>query len=219
MVRVEPQTQLKPAPPAPDDTGLSPYFRAPLAPSQQMEPDTLGQFLRKGYQQNRHSPLPSSANVGSNAATNSTVAGAVRTVTSSSLPASLTQSIFTTNGLANGAQTTGTVSMAGTFVLVFVNLSAPGRLRLYSTGAAQATDASRPTSVPPTPGLANCVISDHFLIGSPGVPLNFQCSPPIIGANQDAGQSNTVYWTVTNNSGSTVQMTVKLTYLQMEAIK
>lgn len=50
----------------------SPYFRAALAPSQQLQPDMLGQFYRGNIPQTRHAPLPPSANAAQNAANSST---------------------------------------------------------------------------------------------------------------------------------------------------
>ncbi|VVB52826.1 Uncharacterised protein [uncultured archaeon] len=199
-------------------TQVSPYLRAPLPLPLQYAPDTLKQYNRPGLSSFRVSPQSPSSFPAINAASAGVAQKAI-TVTPSGngLPNSLSNAVFSAN-LANGNSQVGTVTMAPVFTLVFVQTTAISRIQLYATAAARDTspEPTRPLSVPPTPGLDNGVIADFYLTGQPGIPLLFGCSPPIVGANEDTSPTGTVYWRITNLSGSTNTITVTINFLEME---
>lgn len=121
---------------------------------------------------------------------------------------------FTTSSLANGAIANGTVSMAKTFALLHVSVSQASRLRLYSTAAARTADASRPNSVPPTPGTQHGVLADLYL--DTNDKFSWTMAPIALGFNWDATQSSNIYYAVTN-LGSTGTINVSMTYVPMES--
>lgn len=216
---VDAAIQAKPQLPNPE-TQVSPYLRAPLPLPLQYSGDTIKQYNRPGLSSFRISPLPPSGIPTINSAAKSVIQTQTTTtvVSSGGLPSALTTVSITSGSIANNATFTGTVSMAKTFALVNVLTNIASRIQLYSTAAGRDTipEPTRPTSVPPTPGLANSIILDLVLTGLPGVPLNFPCDPVILAANQDATQSTTIYFRLTNQSGSTGTVNVTLSFLQME---
>jgi hypothetical protein len=171
-------------------------------------------------------PLGNQANPFTNAAASSTATTITNTIinnlpappASGGLSARATAAI-SSGSIANNATATGSVSMAKTFSIIFVTVNHACRVQLYSTAAGRDTvpEPTRPISVPPTPGLADQIIADWNLTGLTGVPLTFPCQPPVLGANQDGSESTTIYWRVTNLSGSTTTITASITYLQLEA--
>jgi hypothetical protein len=212
----------KPQVPNPE-TQVSPFLRAPLPLPLQYSGDTVKQYNRPGLSSFRISPIGLSGNPSVNAAAKSVIQSTsttTTTVTSGGLPSSLTQVSISSGSIANNAAATGSIAMAKTFALVFVLTNIASRIQLYSTAAGRDTspEPTRPVSVPPTPGLANHIICDYVLTGLPGVPFNFPCDPPVLGANQDSTtQSTSIYWRLTNLSGSTGTVNVTLTFLQMES--
>jgi hypothetical protein len=206
------------APQIPDSsTTVNPYLRTTVPLPYQYTPDTLRQFNRPGVSSFRTSPLPPNAlpsiNSLAQGIANTAVAGIV---SGSGLPTSLSTATIGTGSLGNGTTQTGTITIAGVFTLVWVIVNLPARVRLYSTASARNTDVPRPVSVPPVAGLANYVISDHYLTGAASIPLSFPCATVIVGANQDASASSTIYWTITNYSGGTTTITATLKFLPME---
>jgi hypothetical protein len=169
-------------------------------------------------------PLGNQANPFTNAAAASTITTIINNIPvvpptpSGGLEARATASI-SSGVLANLASITGTVTMAKTFSIIFIVVNVASRIQLYSTAAGRDTapEPTRPISVPPTPGLADQIIGDWNLTGLTGVPLTFPCQPPVLGANQDTTESTTIYWRITNLSGSSTTVTADITYLQLEA--
>ena len=212
-----PDTPLSARPQIPDAaTQVSPFLRTTLPLPLQYQPDTLKQFNRPGMSGFRIAPLPPNALPTINSAAASVASSFISVTQGGGLPTSLNQAVISTNGLASGAYQTGTATMAPVFALIFVKASSAARIRLYSTQSACIADVLRSNSVPPTPGLANYVISDHYLTGIGSVPLAFPCSPVCMGANQDASPSSTIYWTINNLAAVSASVTVTLVYLQME---
>jgi hypothetical protein len=204
-------------PQIPDSTTqVSPYLRTTLPLPLQYQPDTLKQFNRPGFNGFRIAPLAPNALPQINSASAGVAHSILNVTQGGGLPTSLSQSTIGTNGLSPGASQTGTITMAPVFTLVFVKVSSAARVRLYSTQAACLADVGRSNSVPPTPGLANYVISDHYLTGIGLVPLAFPCSPPCLGASQDVSPGSTIYYTVNNLASISTSITVTLLYLQME---
>jgi hypothetical protein len=139
------------------------------------------------------------------------------------LPTSQTVT-FTTSSLASLATASGTVSMAKSFLLLSVQVSSIARVRLYGTSASQVSDLTRPVYTPPIPGVQNALISDHYLTGTSLVPLDFSCSPVVVGSNADNGtgsppltQSSTIYYSVSNMGASAAAITVTLVFVPSES--
>jgi hypothetical protein len=134
-------------------------------------------------------------------------------ITSSSPNAAI--STFSTGSLASGSIANGTVTMAKTFALLHVQVSAAARVRLYINSAARTADASRSNQVPPTPGTQSGIITDLYLDTSDK--WTWQMTPIAIGYNWDVTQSTTIYYAVTNIGSSSENITVTLTYVPMES--
>lgn len=183
----------------------------PLAPNQQLQPDTLDQFYRPGLPGIRWTPPSASASATQNAATNTTVLSITNVTEVGGTTVGEAISGFATTAIAPGVNQTGAASLSHDFSLVNVQVSTAARVRLYASAAARDADVGRPPSVQVTPGLSNQLISAHNLTGLTGVPLNFPCSPAILGRSSDGN----VYWSVTNMGLTTVAITVTLTWLQL----
>ncbi|MEY3787960.1 MAG: hypothetical protein RIQ94_384 [Pseudomonadota bacterium] len=118
--------------------------------------------------------------------------------------------IFTTLPILTNCIEVGTCSIEKTFELLQVVLSSPGRLRLYSTIDAQMADMLRPVTV-----IANAGIG---LIVEVNNPANNQqnLDPHALGSNMDEPFTDKIYYSLTNN-GSTIEITVGLTFLRKES--
>ena len=218
---VTPEAQPTLPPPAAYPPAPNQYLRAPLPPDMWQQPDAQRQFHIAAIPQIRLSPLPDNTNPVSGAQAASQAIAVVSGITNtpSAGLAGATSVSFTTGTLSVNTSQTGTVNIAKTFALLNVQVSSASRMRLYSTAASRDTapEPTRPISVAVTPGLANGIICDFNLTGLPGVPLNFPCSPVVTGANQDAAQSSTIYYSVTNLGGSPAAITGTLIFVQLEA--
>lgn len=138
---------------------------------------------------------------------------ALRAAISSTSP-NAAQTSFTTASLATNAIGNGTVNVAKTFALLHVSATQFCRIRLYTTSSARTSDASRPNSVPPTPGTQHGVLVDLYLDTSDK--LSWTMSPIALGFNYDGTQSSTIYYAVTN-LGAANTVGVTLTYVPMES--
>jgi hypothetical protein len=117
----------------------------------------------------------------------------------------------TTASLANNA--TGSISITGfkTYMMYKINTNAAAWVRFYITDAARSADASRSQGDDPSAGAG--VIAEVITAGSETVIL----SPGVLGYNDDATPTTTIYVAVTNLSGSTRTITVTATLLQLES--
>jgi len=117
----------------------------------------------------------------------------------------------TTASLANNA--TGSIAITGfkTYMMYKINTNAAAWVRFYITDAARSADASRSQGVDPSAGAG--VIAEVITSGSETVIL----SPGVLGYNDDATPSTTIYVAVTNLSGTTRTITVTTTLLQLES--
>jgi hypothetical protein len=117
----------------------------------------------------------------------------------------------TTASLANNA--TGSISITGfkTYMMYKINTNAAAWVRFYITNAARSADASRSQGDDPSAGAG--VIAEVITAGSETVIL----SPGVLGYNDDATPTTTIYVAVTNLSGSTRTITVTATLLQLES--
>ncbi len=127
----------------------------------------------------------------------------------------------TTTSLSAGAISNISLQMAKSVAVLAVIVSSAARVRLYQTSAAMTADASRPNTVPPTPGSNHQVIGDWYLTGAANAPLTFWCSPIALGQNADgttdATQNATIYAAVTNLGVSSAAITVQILYIPQES--
>jgi hypothetical protein len=115
--------------------------------------------------------------------------------------------ILTTGSLANGASAALTAQIPGPFQMLWAAVSAYCRVEAYSTAAVQAADAARPVTQVPTPANASGVISDGLLLAT--LALGYENT---FGLNGDTPASNTIYFTITNLSGTAAAITVNIAY-------
>jgi len=116
-----------------------------------------------------------------------------------------------TGSLANSATGTFTINGYKSYALLKVQTSAAAWVRIYSSLAAQASDASRTSFTEPLPGSG--VIAEIITTAA----ATQLITPAAIGFNDDSPAASTIYLRVTNQSGSTAAITVTLTTLQLEA--
>jgi hypothetical protein len=100
-----------------------------------------------------------------------------------------------------------TAQMLGPFQMLWAAVSAYCRVEAYSTAAVQAADAARPVTQVPTPANASGVISDGLLLAT--LALGYENT---FGLNGDTPASNTIYFTITNLSGTAAAITVNIAY-------
>ena len=130
--------------------------------------------------------------------------------TGSSLP-SITTAAVTTASLANGANARVFVSGFTAYALLTIQTSAASWVRVYSSNAAVTADQSRTQGTDPTPGSG--VITEVINTGA-----NVQLiTPGSIGFSSEATPATNIPLSVTNNSGSTLAITVTLTLVQLAA--
>jgi hypothetical protein len=119
--------------------------------------------------------------------------------------------------LASGAEGTDIIQLAPSFRIVGISVGGKKcRVRLYSTSALRAADASRSLVAPPTPGTKHGVILDLYLDQvkylDPWV-----CSPEAGGSNMDSPSSSTIYVALRNYDTVTQSITLLVTYIPTEA--
>lgn len=120
-----------------------------------------------------------------------------------------------TGTLGDTATETGTVILAKTFACAKVVASALCRIRLYSTSAARAADASRVATVQPTIGTQHGVILD--LVLDTADKLTWVMSPLAYGANCESSPSTSISYSVQNLSGSSAAITITFTFTSEES--
>lgn len=115
-----------------------------------------------------------------------------------------------TGSIANGAS--ANISFAGfkSYTLYKVQSSHAAWITIYTDSASRANDASRPQTSDPTAGSG---VVAEIITNSAGIST---ITPATIGFNNDNPVSTTIYAKVKNNSGSTANITVTLTILQLE---
>lgn len=116
-----------------------------------------------------------------------------------------------TGSLANGASGTFTITGYKSYALLKVQTSAAAWVRIYSSSAAQTSDASRTSFTEPLPGSG--IIAEVITVAA----ATQLITPAALGFNDDSPATSTIYLRVTNQSGSTAAITVTLTALQLEA--
>lgn len=116
--------------------------------------------------------------------------------------------------ISAGAQYTGTVSLALTFVLMIVATTVPCRLRLYSTSGARDADLTRPPEVPLFSSSQSQCICDLVLNAATG--LTWVLAPQPNGCDCAASPTGDIAYTLTNLSNTTQTVAVTITYLPEE---
>lgn len=122
-----------------------------------------------------------------------------------------TTAAATTAAIANNASGDITITAAKTYALMKVQTSAAAWVTIYTDATSRTNDASRTQNTDPAPGSG--VLAEVVTTGAQTILM----TPAVYGFNDDSTPSNNVYLKVVNKSGSTVAITVTLTYLQLEA--
>ena len=114
-----------------------------------------------------------------------------------------------TQTIANGAAANLSITTPKTYVLYSIQTSHAAWVTLYSDTASRTADASRAETTDPTPGSG--VLAEVITNGA----VTQLITPGTICFNSAA--SGITYAKVVNKSGSTANVSVTLTYLQLEA--
>ena len=114
-----------------------------------------------------------------------------------------------TVALANGAVGNTSVNTGNTFALLKIQTSHAAWVTVYSSTTARTNDAARARTTDPTPGSG--VLAEVITTGS----ASQWITPAVIGFSET--QNSAAYLKVVNDSGSTVNLQVTLTYVQLEA--
>ena len=114
-----------------------------------------------------------------------------------------------TQSIANGAVANLSITTPKTYVLYSIETSHAAWVTLYSDTASRTADASRAETTDPTPGSG--VLAEVITTGA----ATQLITPGTICFNSSA--AGTTYAKIVNKSGSTANVSVTLTYLQLEA--
>ena len=114
-----------------------------------------------------------------------------------------------TLALANGAVGNTSVSTGNTFALLKIQTSHAAWVTVYSSTTARTNDAARARTTDPTPGSG--VLAEVITTGS----ASQWITPAVIGFSET--QNSSAYLKIVNDSGSTVNLQVTLTYVKLEA--
>ncbi len=117
----------------------------------------------------------------------------------------------TASSLLNGNSSNIEINAAKAFSLLKIATTHASWVTLYTSATARTADASRNETTDPLPGSG--VIAE--IITSDGATQNI--TPGTIGWNDDATPTTNIYAKVVNKSGNTADITVTLTYVQIEA--
>lgn len=119
---------------------------------------------------------------------------------------------FTTASLANNATESGSFSLGKTSEVIQVAASAKVRIRFYSTSAGRDSDLSR--AYTDKAAWNSGLLLELYL--SETALLTFAMQPPATVSNLDGTVVATIYYNVTNISGSSAAITVDVTRLLVE---
>ena len=118
----------------------------------------------------------------------------------------------TTQSIANNAQDVISITGYKSYALLSIKPSVAAWVTLYTDAAARTADNNRVQGADPAPDAG--VISEVITTAAA---TEVRMSPGVIGWNNDATPSTTVYAKVVNKSGSTGTIDVELKVLQLEA--
>ena len=132
----------------------------------------------------------------------------------SSLQSRQTAQGTTASIVDNNTGTTGhiTIACAKTYVLHKIQTNHPAWVVVYTDAVSRGNDDLRTYTSDPLPGSG--VIAEVITTENTATQI---LTPGVVGFNNDGTPSTNVYLKVQNKSGSTQQITVTLTYLQLEA--
>lgn len=122
---------------------------------------------------------------------------------------SRTTAQVTVSSVANNGAANASITTPKAYALMKIQTSHAAWVTLYTSTTARTNDASRSEQTDPTPGSG--VLAEVITSGA----TTQLITPGTICFNESA--SNTTYIKVVNKSGSTANITVTLTYLQLEA--
>lgn len=117
----------------------------------------------------------------------------------------------TTSSLTNNSSAFPNITAYKSYLLFKIQTDRAAWIRVYTSSAARTADTTRSIDVDPLPGSG--VIAEVITTGASTQVL----TPAVIGFNDDASPTNTIYLAVTNRSGTTGTVTVTLTALKLEA--
>lgn len=117
----------------------------------------------------------------------------------------------TTNNLGNnGTDYPNITSAYKSYLLFKIEVDRASWVRIYTSSAARSADTTRSIDVDPAPGSG--VLAEIITTGAQTQVL----TPAVIGFNDDATPTDTIYLAVTNRSGTSGTVTVTLTALKLE---
>lgn len=116
-----------------------------------------------------------------------------------------------TTSLANGASGNITITGYSAYALLKIQTSAAAWVRIYISDAARTADTARLQGTDPAPGAG--VIAEVITTGAETVII----SPGAFGFNNEVTVTTAIPVRVTNLSGSSADITVTLTAIQLEA--
>ena len=116
-----------------------------------------------------------------------------------------------TGNIADTATANIAITGYKTYSLLKIQSSHAAWIRLYVSAAARTADASRTEGVDPAPGAG--VLAEIITTGSQTILM----SPGVFGWNDESPVTTDIACAVTNKSGSTANITVTLTLVQLEA--
>jgi len=105
------------------------------------------------------------------------------------------------------------VTFGKSFLIFSTQVNTDARIRLYGSQSYLINDLSRPIGTDPVPNAG--VIMDLVLSGSPSL-YNYTLSPMVNGANMDPITNNNIYYTVTNLSGVTSNISMSFSRMLLE---
>ncbi len=117
----------------------------------------------------------------------------------------------TTASLANNATENSTVTLAKTSKLISIEADRAARVAFYSTSAARTADSGRAIGTPATPGTG--VLAEFVLAAATPI----LASPSLDLVNGDVSPTTSIYYAITNISGSTHTVQIDLIHLALEA--
>lgn len=199
---------------APPRDSTARFNAAPIPGLIFSSPDQLRGFHLGGMIPQYRTILPAQNN---NSGTSSGTATSVVTSGGSSggtsnPPKAQTASI-TTSVLSPGGQFTGSLSMAKSYIVLFVSVNTAARVRLYSTAAAQTVDLSRPITSGAGFGTEQGIVGDMVLDTAPVV----WEAQNMTGVNGDSPQGATAYLTCDNLSSSSTAINVSVVYVPLQS--
>jgi len=143
------------------------------------------------------------------AGTGLSLSGSTFNVTSS-YTSSRTTAAATTSSIADQASANIDITAAKAYALLKIQTSHAAWVTLYTDSSSRTSDANRNITTDPLPGSG---VVAEVLLSDGGVQ---KITPGLIGYNDDATPTTTVYAKVQNRSGSAATITVTLHYLALE---